>query len=386
MTDPIKIGPLTVREFVRDGEPTGKWMLDIPTSLTGGKRKRKLYGSQSEAVRTARELWKHMRGRELGFVQKPTRPRLTVEDAVRQWTLYDEGRVETLKKQRISLDTDLYRLKAVQAFFQGRYLDEIGEEQLTAYQRNRLAARYSPASINSEIRSLNKVFRWAVKQKLLDTVPTVERIPEPGLEKVVVPTLEEVGRIIDGLPTETVPVVWFLALTGCRPGEAYNLTWDCVDEVNGWVEIRPKDGWRPKTSTSTRRLPVEGMLLDLIRQQLKVSRFVFPSTVAPEKARTNMRKAFASAVKKAKIVRNGEQVLDIKPKYLRKAFATWQAEQGTHPRLLQALMGHAPGSTVTDRHYIKPQEEAMRAAVVRMLPTDERNNTHGQCRVGGTGE
>jgi len=86
------------------------------------------------------------------------------------------------------------------------------------------------------------------------------------------------------------------------------------------------DGRRPKTSTSTRRLPVEGMLLDLIRQQSKVSRFVFPSTADPEKARTNMRKAFASAVAKAKIVRNGKPVLDIKPKYLRKAFATWHAE------------------------------------------------------------
>ncbi|WP_173980239.1 hypothetical protein [Magnetospirillum sp. UT-4] len=66
---------------------------------------------------------------------------------------------------------------------------------------------------------------------------------------------------------------------------------------------------------------------------------------------------------------------DIKPEYLRKAFATWHGEQGLHPRVLQALMGHALGSTVTDRHYIKPQEEAMRAAVVRMLPADERNKT-----------
>jgi integrase len=365
---PVKIGPLTVREFVRDGEPTGKWVLDIPTSLTGGKRKRKLYASRDEAVRTARELWKRLRARELGFVEKPTRARITVEDAVKQWELYDEDRVATLKKQRVSLDTDLYRLKAVQAYFTGCCLDEIGEGELVAYQKNRLAAGYSPASINSEIRSLGKVFRWAVKQKLLDAVPTVERIPEQLLADVVVPTLEEVRRIIDALPKENVAVVWFLALTGCRPGEAYNLTWDCVDEVNGWVEIRPKDGWKPKNPSSIRRLPVEGMLLDLIRQQPKVSRLVFPSTVDPEKARTNMRKAFASAVKKAKIVRNGKPVLDIKPKYLRKAFATWQAEQGTHPRLLQALMGHAPGSTVTDRHYIKPQEEAMRAAVVRMLP------------------
>jgi integrase len=369
---PVKIGSLTVREFVRDGQPTGKWVLDIPTSMTGGKRKRKLYASRDEAVRTARELWKRIRAREWGLVEKPTRVRITIEDATTQWKKYDEDRVATLKKQRISLDTDLYRLKAVQTFFVGRFLDEIGETELVGYQKNRLSGGYSPASINSEIRSLGKVFRWGLKQKLLDAVPAVERIPEQLLADVVVPTLEEVQRIIDATPKENLALVWFLALTGCRTGEAYNLTWDCVDEVNGWVEIRPKDGWKPKNSNSTRRLPVEGILLELIRQQPKVSRFVFPSTVAPEKARTNMRKAFATAVKKAQIVRNRQPVLDIKPKYLRKAFATWQAEQGTHPRLLQALMGHAPGSTVTDRHYIKPQEEAMRAAVVRMLPAENR--------------
>lgn len=67
-------------------------------------------------------------------------------------------------------------------------------------------------------------------------------------------------------------------------------------------------------------------------------------------------------------MRGGRQVLDITPKSLRKAFASWQANNGLHPRVLQALMGHAPGSVVTDKHYIKADEEAMRTAVVRMLP------------------
>lgn len=378
MTDPIKIGSLTVREFIRNGEATGKWMLDIPTSLTGGgggQRKRKLYASRDEAVRTARELWKRLRARELGFIEKPKRPRLTVEEAVTQWEQYDEDRVATLKKQRISLATDLYRLKAVKAFFSGRSLDEIGEPQLLAYQKNRLAAGYSPASINSEVRSLKKVLGWAHRNQFIEAIPVVERIPESRLEAVVVPTQEEVHRIIAALPNETVPLVWFLALTGCRPGEAYNLTWDSVDEVNGWVEITPKDGWRPKNPNSIRRLPIDGMLLELIRKQPKEGRFVFPSTTPPDKARTNMRKAFATAVTAAKIMRSGKPTLKITPKSLRKAFACWQANQGLHPSVLQALMGHAPGSVVTNKHYIKADEEAMRAAVVRMTPADERTKT-----------
>lgn len=368
MNEPIKVGDLTVRPVIRDGVPTGKWQLDVPSSLTGGTRKRVQYDGRDEALKIARELWKRLRLRELGFVGKPSRRHVSLEDAVTEWKRHEEDRVATLKKQQISLDTDAYRLKAIQAFFKGRSIAELDEGALMSYQKNRLALGIRPASINSEIRSLNKVFGWAVKNKYLDAIPKVERIPESGLEEVVVPTLEEVERIIAFLPKPTIALVWFLAMTGCRSGEAFHLTWGCVDEVNGRAEIKPNDGWRPKNKSSIRIVPLEGLLLEMIRHQPKTSRYVFPSLVDPKKPRTNMRKAFASAVKKAKIMRGDEQVLDITPKYLRKAFATWQANHGTAPRVLQALMGHVPGSTVTDKHYIKAEEGAMRVAVARMLP------------------
>ena len=43
-------------------------------------------------------------------------------------------------------------------------------------------------------------------------------------------------------------------------------------------------------------------------------------------------------------------------------FATRQAESGTPQRILQALLGHAPGTRVTDRHYVQATEEAKRLA------------------------
>lgn len=368
MSDAIKIGDITVRPHIRDGEPSGKWQLDVPTSLTGGVRKRRLYGTREEAVAMARELWKRLRMQSIGFTAKSTRQRLSIEDAVREWERAEEDRVATLKKQAVSLYTDKCRLKAVVTFFKGRDIGQLDGSSLIAYQKNRLAAGIRPASINSEIRSLNKVFGWALSGKFIDAIPKVERIPEPDLDMDLVPTLEEVSRIAAALPTETAPLVWFVILTGCRPGEAYHLTWDRVDEVNGWAEMKPKDGWQPKNRNSIRRLPLDGMLLELIRAQPKDSRFVFPSTVDATKARTNMRKAFATAVKAAKIMRCGKQVLTITPKWLRKAFASWQAINGLHPSVLKALLGHAPGSNVTDKHYIHADEQTKRAAVVRMLP------------------
>jgi integrase len=57
----------------------------------------------------------------------------------------------------------------------------------------------------------------------------------------------------------------------------------------------------------------------------------------------------------------------VTPQLLRKAFATWQAQSGTAPKTLQRLLGHAPGSRVTDRYYVQDDEAAKQRAI-RPLP------------------
>ena len=83
----------------------------------------------------------------------------------------------------------------------------------------------------------------------------------------------------------------------------------------------------------------------------------------------NFRKAFAAAVRRAGIARRGKPV-KITPHGLRKAHATWQAMNGVPPSVLQDLLGHARGSTVTDQYYVFATEEAKRAAVME-LPLGE---------------
>jgi integrase len=97
----------------------------------------------------------------------------------------------------------------------------------------------------------------------------------------------------------------------------------------------------------------------------KVGEYVFSGKTAGEPV-TTMRKSFASAVATADIRRNGK-VVRITPHTLRKAYATWAVVDWCIPQpVLQSILGHAPGSTVTNAYYVMVSEEAKRKAVVEL--------------------
>ena len=114
---------------------------------------------------------------------------------------------------------------------------------------------------------------------------------------------------------------------------------------------------------------IGGGLLEAIRSLPKVGPYVFPSTDDPNKPRNNVKKALASAVIRAGLTLRDGRPMKVTPQVLRKAYATWQAMNGTPQRVLQALLGHAAGTRVTDCHYVQVTEDAKRQAanVVRLM-------------------
>ena len=70
--------------------------------------------------------------------------------------------------------------------------------------------------------------------------------------------------------------------------------------------------------------------------------------------------------------KNGELV-HVTPHTLRKAHATWQAMKGVNESVLQDLLGHARGSSVTRQFYVHATEEAKRAAVI-VLPFGKQSS------------
>ena len=74
------------------------------------------------------------------------------------------------------------------------------------------------------------------------------------------------------------------------------------------------------------------------------------------------------AVKKANLSRNGRP-MRITPHTLRKAHATWLAMEGVPQQVLQARLGHARGSRITDQYYVYATDEANRAAITELPMT-----------------
>ena len=376
MSTSTKVGRFRVRPHIRGGKLTGKWFLDIPATLTShGQRKRKLFDTRKRAVDAAKELKRRIDPATGQLLMKTRQSGLLVREAVERWQMDEVLRVQTLKKRASTLQTEVHRLKSLVAFFGDDDLLSITERRLAEYQRWRLELGRSPDTINGELAAFALVTRCAHKHHYITDVPKVERIPVRR-KKVVIPTPEEAVRIIEELPPRLRPLVRFLFETGCRKGEALNLTWECVDEVNGYVEIQSRDGWTPKTEQSERRIPLNRALLEMIRGLPKTGPYVFSGN-HPKKPIRRFERALNTAVEKADIRRNGKRV-HLTPQSFRKANATWQAMRGVNESVLQELLGHAAGSTVTKQYYIQATEEAKRAAVIELPLGEHKRNGGGE--------
>ena len=368
---PVHIGPFTIRPFIKNGIDTDRWQLDIPEHCTGtGKRKRELFDKLRQAENRARDLRRQSHPVTGEPVVHTRRTGLTLKPAFEQWHEEQRTRVRTRKKSNSSLITDAHRANNLFAFFDDVDLGAITKNRISAYQEHRLEQGRQPVTINDETALLTRVMNWAHKEGYRVKIPEFERIPELPVHDDI-PTPQEIVRVIEALPDRLRPVVTFLAETGCRVGEALNLSWDCVDLDHGVVHIRYGDDWTPKTMQSVRELHLGDNLLTIMRQLPAEGSYVFPGA-APDKPIWNLRRSWNRAVKTAGIKRNG-QPARLPPKSLRKAFATWQSTRGINETVLQRQLGHAKGSRITRQHYVQVPEDALRNAVFQLpAGNDER--------------
>jgi len=362
MPDAVKVGMFTVRPLLKKGEPTGTWQIDVPADLTeGGKRRRLSFPSRDAAVAQAKSFSADIRQRKLVAKAREVEG-FHLSEVVGEWAQLQQTRVAAGKKRNASLVTNLYHLKALLKTVGDVPLASIGKHDLDRYQAARRRLGRKPETINSELATLTQVLNWAVERGWLNKVVKTDPIPlQP--RQVLILEGEEAARLLRAIPDTYKPLVRLLAETGCRFGEAANLLWEHVDLERGIATIEARADWGPKSRFSARPLRLSPTLRsELASQRGAPYEYVFAGREGPHKPVDDIRRPMRRASREAGIMRRGQPVV-VRPKDLRSFFATAQASGGTRERVLQDLLGHAPGTRVTKKHYeFGTEGESMAAA------------------------
>ena len=163
-----------------------------------------------------------------------------------------EGRsAKTLAKYRfvMSLVSDHARRKRVNLI---RELDIPFADSFRAA----ITAGRAPKTVHTTLTILRSLTLFALRRRMTSTDPLVGyrlRKPKPSPQPCWSP--EDADRIVAASPSTYHSYFLFLRETGCRAGEAKFLTWKDVDLESGFVHIRPKKGWKPK-SGDQRKVPL----------------------------------------------------------------------------------------------------------------------------------
>ncbi len=243
-------------------------------------------------------------------------------------------------------------------------------EVVEGYKQSRKNAGLGNVAVNNELRVLRRVLRYA-REDLQLALP-VHRITffrQKKGRRVVAWSQEEVARLLQACEQESpafLPVVIFLANTGCRRGEVLAITWDQVDLERRLVTFwhtEPEEGdedveWQPKGTE--REVPISDALFSLLYGPRQSEKWVFPCPG------TGTRYAFWPSRKfdrarDAAGLRGGAHKL-------RHTFASLFLAARPDLFLLSKLLGHTHARVTEIYSHLYPEHLALARNVVSIQP------------------
>ncbi len=244
-------------------------------------------------------------------------------------------------------------------------LADVGAAQLRGYLVAMQEQGLSPQTIHGTARALKTVFRFAVREGLLDVTP-MEQVRMPQLPKRILPALEpaEARALLDGCECERDrAAILFLLDTGLRASEFLALDGGDVDIRAGIVRVRSGKGGKAR-------------LVYLGAQAQKAVAKYYLAVGKPG----NSEPAFRSLRNGGRLSDSGLRQLveragrraylgQIGPHMLRRTFALWSLRAGMNIYALARLMGHADIQVL--RQYLALVENDLAAAHARYGAVDQ---------------
>ena len=134
-----------------------------------------------------------------------------------------------------------------------------------------MTGKFSPATIRDTIAVVQQVFNWAVRNDLLEKNPLVGYQKPVSLGRSRIMTDDEFQALLDAADLSFQRFLLALRLTGCRPGEVRNLTWDMVDLNDGLWILRKHKTVTMQRTPAPRIIPMPEKLEILCRELAKAA-------------------------------------------------------------------------------------------------------------------
>jgi integrase len=193
--------------------------------------------------------------------------------------------------------TMLYTGKAVLAHFGHYRPDQITTNLCRAYARARMADGISQGSVHTELGHLRSTMMFAVKNRIIQAAPYIERPAKP-MPKERFLTKAEILRLVESAAAPHIALAIHLLFgTAARVGAVLDLTWDRVDMQRGVINLRLNDA---KTRKGRAVVPINRGLLSALQtaQDSALSDYVIEYAAMQVKS---IRKGFENAVRRANL-------------------------------------------------------------------------------------
>lgn len=146
----------------------------------------------------------------------------------------------------------------------------ITTKKLREFTRKRQEEGTGSAAINRSLALMRRMFKLAIIERAITTMPHVPLLKEPPPRKNFV-TREDFRVLISYLPTHLKPLILFLYTTGVRVGEALQIEWVQVDLERRIIRL---EGIQTKNA-EPRHVPIVSELDMLLRELQKADGLVF---------------------------------------------------------------------------------------------------------------
>ncbi len=246
----------------------------------------------------------------------------------------------------------------------------------------------SPKTIANHHALLSNVLKVAVEKKLREDNPAFRmRLPKGVREEPVFLSPAEFHTILHFLEPAVRPLVYFLATTGTRWGEATAVQWGDVVDHGDVPVVRISRAWKraagsgsvlstPKTARGRRTISLPAETLRLLGVRGRADAFVFTGLESGDRIWRSVferqwKRAIAKAMSRAECAEAGLVPLVRAPRVhdLRHTHASWLIAQGMPLPYVQARLGHESITTTVHvyGHLVSDAHQMLANAITETL-------------------